>query len=83
LYIRNTTAQDRGAGNRKAGLPWKGNRQARINNEIIILCNVWIKGLNMQQMGVFFAEGMCFDTSLEGNGSPSGGVPHRAKVRVG
>jgi hypothetical protein len=25
---------------------------------------------------VFFAEGMCFDTDMEGNGGPSGGVPH-------
>jgi hypothetical protein len=30
----------------------------------------------MPQMGVFFAEGMCFDTTMEGNGGPSGGVPH-------
>jgi hypothetical protein len=30
----------------------------------------------MLQMGVFFAEGMCFDTTMEGNGGPSGGVPH-------
>ena len=27
-------------------------------------------------MGVFFAEGMCFDSNLEGNGGPSDGVPH-------
>jgi len=33
-------------------------------------------------MDVFFAEGMCFDTTMEGNGGPSGGVPHCAKVRV-
>jgi hypothetical protein len=25
----------------------------------------------MPQTGVFFAEGMCFDSSLEGNGGPS------------
>jgi hypothetical protein len=38
-YIRNTTAQDQGAGKRKAELPWRGNRQARRNNEILTLCN--------------------------------------------
>jgi len=31
-------------------------------------------------MSVFFAEGMCFYTSMEGNEGPSGGVPHRAEV---
>jgi hypothetical protein len=59
-----------------------GNWQARLGNEIIILCNAWIKPLNIPQMGVFFAEGMCFDTPMEGNGGPSGGVPHCAKVRA-
>jgi len=34
----------------------------------------------MLQMSVFFAEGKCFYTSMEGNGVPSGGVPHRAEV---
>jgi hypothetical protein len=34
-------------------------------------------------MGILFAEEMCFDSSLEGNGGPSGGVPHCAKVRAG
>jgi hypothetical protein len=39
-YIRNTIAQDRGAGNTKAGLPWRGGyRQARRNNKILTLCN--------------------------------------------
>jgi len=38
-YIRNTIAQDRGAGNTKAGLPWRGGyRHARLN-EIVTLCN--------------------------------------------
>jgi hypothetical protein len=59
-----------------------GNWQARLGNDIIILCNAWIKPLNMPQMGVFFAEGMCFDSSMEGNGGPSAGVPHCAKVRA-
>ena len=82
-YIRNAITQHRGAGKRKAGPPRRGGyRQARLGNEIIILCNAWIKPLNMQQMGVFFAEGMCFDTSMEGNGGPAGGVPHYAKGRV-
>ena len=66
----------------RAALGRGGYRQARLGNEIIILCNAWIKPLNMQQMGVFFAEGMCFDTSMEGNGGPAGGVPHYAKGRV-
>ena len=59
-----------------------GNWQARLGNEIIILCNAWIKPLHMPQMGVFFAEGICFDTPLEGSGGPSGGVPHCAKLRA-
>jgi len=66
----------------KPGRLGGGNWQARLGNEIIILCNAWIKPLNMRQMGVFFAEGMCFDTTMEGNGGPSGGVPHCAKVRA-
>jgi hypothetical protein len=36
--------------------------------------------LFLAQMGDFFMEGVCFDTSTEGNGGPSGGVPHCAKV---
>jgi hypothetical protein len=30
----------------------------------------------MLKMGVFFTEGLCFDAGMEGNGGPSGGVPH-------
>jgi hypothetical protein len=36
--------------------------------------------LFLAQMGDFFMKGVCFDTSTEGNGGPSGGVPHCAKV---
>src|SRR5215212_2483848 len=37
----------------------------------------------MPKMGVFFAGGMCFDTSLEGNGGRQPRVSHCAKVRAG
>ena len=50
-----------------------GTRQARLDNEIVTLCAYAANG-------VFFAESMCFDTSMEGNGGPSGGVPHCAKL---
>jgi hypothetical protein len=37
----------------------------------------------MLHMGVFFAEGMCFDTTMEGNGGPSGGVPIECEGQCG
>ena len=78
LYIRNRIRP--GAGKRKAGPPWRGGyRQTRLNNEIVTRCNALIN-LVYAAYGRFFAESMCFDTTMEGNGGPWGGVPHCAKV---
>ena len=70
-------AQGREAGKRKAGPPWRGGyRQTRLNNKIVTHCNTLINLCICRKGGVFFAEGMCFDITMEGNGGPSGGVPH-------
>jgi len=63
----------------KPGRLGGGYRQAQLNDEIVTRCNALINLVNAH-MGVFFAKGICFDTTMEGNGGPSGGVPHCAKV---
>jgi hypothetical protein len=71
LYIRKTSHhRSEDASERKAGPPWRGGyRRARLD-EIVTRRNP-PTALAMLQMGVFFAEGMCFDTPMEGNGGPS------------
>jgi hypothetical protein len=44
-----------------------GKRQARLDTEIVTLRSIVAYA---QNVGVFFAGGMCFDTSMEGNGGP-------------
>jgi hypothetical protein len=56
-----------------------GKRQARLDTEIVTLPPIFAYA----QMGVFFAGGMCFDTSMEGNGGRQPRVPHCAKVKAG
>jgi hypothetical protein len=35
------------------------------------------------QMDDLFTEGVCFDNRTEGDGGPSGGVPHSVKASAG
>jgi hypothetical protein len=63
-------------GNRKAGPPRRGERQARLDTEIVTLRPIFVYDAN----GRFLRGGMCFDTGLEGNGGPSGRVPPCPKV---
>ena len=66
-------AQARDASKRKAGPPWRGGyRQARFNG--IVTRRKAPTTFAFAANRRFFAGGMCFDSSLEGNGGPSQAV---------